>query len=101
YPYIGNNSSDSGLAVHDTFVKTNTIRHGNWDAATNGVVWAANIIDRNLPDSLFLPAKPTFFGELAWPPYGPFAPRSVISDMARIPAGYRLLYGTNPPAQYP
>lgn len=98
YPYSGNNGSGSGTAVHDSIVKTETLRHGNWDAANNAVVWDPAIADHTLPSSLYLPSKPSWFGNLAWPPYGPEAPTSVSSDLAKIPAGYRLLNGTNPPA---
>ena len=98
YPFSGNNDSDSGTAVHDPFVKTNTLRHGNWDAANNAVVWDPDIADHNIPNSLFLSRKPDWFGNLTWPPYGPSAPSSVTNDLAKIPAGYRLLYNRNPPA---
>lgn len=101
YPFIGNNGSGSGLAVHDSFVKTNTLRHGNWDAANNAVVWDPNIAERNIPNSLFLSSKPAWFGDLAWPPYGPSAPSTVTNDMAKIPAGYRLLNNANPPSGGP
>ena len=102
YPYSGNNGGGSGLAVHDSVVKTGTLRHGNWDAANNNVMWDGNIADRNVPNSLFLSSKPSWFGNLPWPPYGPTAPISgatgTTNDMARIPAGYRLLYNANPPS---
>jgi hypothetical protein len=82
-------------------VNTNTLRHGNWDAANNAVVWDSSIADHNLPNSLFLTAKPSWFGNLAWPPFGPEAPTDVASDLAKIPAGYRLLNNANPPSGGP
>ncbi|HYD39698.1 MAG TPA: hypothetical protein VEB43_02630 [Anaeromyxobacter sp.] len=42
-------------------------RHGNWDSVTGGVVWDPSNPHRTLPDSLFLSAKPAFFGDLPWP----------------------------------
>ena len=101
YPYSGNNGSSTGTAVQDSYVNTNTLRHGNWDAANNAVVWDSSIADHNLPNSLFLTAKPSWFGNLAWPPFGPEAPTDVASDLAKIPAGYRLLNNANPPSGGP
>jgi hypothetical protein len=98
YPFSGRNNSQSGTAVHDQLVKTGTLRHGNWDAANNAVMWDSGIADRNIPNSLFLSGKPSWFGNLEWPPYGPTAPSSVASDLARIPAGYRLINGMDPPS---
>ncbi len=97
YPYSGRNDSSSGTAVHDSIVKTTTLLHGNWDAANNAVVWDPAVADRALPDSLFLTSKPSWFGSLAWPAYGPNAPSNTVSDLAKIPAGYRLLYGISQP----
>lgn len=98
YPYSGNNSTSTGTAVQDYVVKTNTLRHGNWDAANNAVVWDASITDRDLPASLFLNSKPAWFGNLAWPPYGPEGvPSGPASDLEKIPAGYRLVNNLNPP----
>ena len=97
FPYSGNNSTGSGTAVQDSVVKTNTLRHGNWDAANNAVVWDSTITNHSLPNSLFRSSKPAWFGNLTWPPYGPEAPTSVASDLAKIPAGYRLVNDANPP----
>lgn len=104
YPMSGNNDTGSNSnAVHDPFVKTNTLRHGNWDAATTtngGIVWDPTIADHTIPSSMFLSAAPYFFGtnNYTWPPYGPSnAPVSMVDDLQKIPAGWRLLYGTNQP----
>jgi len=88
------------LAVHDAFVKANTLIHGNWDAHNNDVVWDSKIADKSIPNSLFLSSKPGWFGSLKWPPYGPDeSPTSVTGDLAKIPAGYRLVFGSNPPPE--
>lgn len=94
YPLSGNNTG----SPHDAFVKTNTLRHGNWDAAHDGVVWDSLISDTNIPNSLFLSSVPSFFGtNFSWPPYGPTAPVNMVQDLQAVPAGWRLLYGTNLP----
>lgn len=93
YPYSGNNSSSYGFAVIDNEVKTGTLRHGNWDAANDAVVWDPAVGNTNLDSSLFLDSKPAFFGSLAWPAYGPSEPTNIESDLLKIPAGYRLLKG--------
>ena len=41
-------------------------RHGNFDYASNSVKWASGY-EQTLPDSLYLSAKPSFFGDLHWP----------------------------------
>jgi hypothetical protein len=47
-----------------------TLRHANWDSATNGVVWNSSA-DRVLPASLYLNGKPNWWGTLQWPAIGP------------------------------
>ncbi len=43
------------------------LRHGNFDYVTNKVVWDPTIPSRTLPPSLYLEAKPAFFGDEPWP----------------------------------
>ncbi len=43
------------------------LRHGNFDYVTNTTVWDPKIATRELPPSLYLTAKPAFFGEELWP----------------------------------
>jgi hypothetical protein len=47
-------------------VVTSTHRHANWDYATDSVHWAAGY-DTTLPSSLYLSARPAFFGNNPWP----------------------------------
>jgi len=58
---------DAGQAAGAIF------RHGNWDSVSNAVVWDAAHPNHTLPASLYLSAKPAFFGELAWPWVDPTA----------------------------
>ena len=57
--------------VGHTLVKDTLMRHGNWDSVTNGVVWDPAISERTLPASLYRTTKPSWFGSLAWPAFGP------------------------------
>ena len=57
----------------DDRVTETLLRHGNFDFISNAVQWDPSIDDHNLPPSLYLTAKPEFFGDLAWPPVDPEA----------------------------
>lgn len=79
-------------------INTNTLRHGNWDSSTitnQGIVWDPTISDHAIPPSYYLLNKPSWFGNLTWPPIDPTNP-SVSASV--IPAGYRFLHGFDPPA---
>jgi hypothetical protein len=76
-----------GGETQDATVVARTLRHGNFDYVSNSVVWAANA-ERALPDSLYLTARPAFFGAERWPWVDPTgAPRlSVLPARARFDA---------------
>ncbi|HEX6737547.1 MAG TPA: hypothetical protein VF310_04730, partial [Vicinamibacteria bacterium] len=63
-------------------VVTTTHRHGNFDYATNTVHWAAGF-DQTLPNSLYLAARPDYFGSLTWPWVTPTAAPRVFTLPAR------------------
>ena len=75
YPNMGNNVCNETNALwydnHDPQVRATLLRHGNYDSATGAVVWDPSITDTNIPDSLYLAAKPGWWGNLRWPPIGP------------------------------
>jgi hypothetical protein len=52
---------------YDSLPLKSLIRHGNFDYVTNSQIWDATISDRNIPNSLYLTAKPVFFGNCPWP----------------------------------
>lgn len=54
-------SFDDGTALRGL------LRHGNFDYATNTIVWDPKIPSRELPPSLYLSEKPAFFGDELWP----------------------------------
>jgi len=81
-------------------VRNSLLRHYNWDfnTTTNGGVRYDNTgltSDLNLPNSLYLSGKPAYFGSLAWPPFDPR--NGSAAAVTSIPAGYRFVFGTNPP----
>jgi len=107
YPYSGNNSSvgvanspsTSQLNYIDLSVKSNTLIHGNWDAAGGSVKWNTNIADQTIPNSYYLPAKPEWFGPLNWPAYeSANGAAMTLMNLTNIPAGYRFIYGISPAA---
>jgi len=68
----------------DTLVASTLMRWGNYDTVDNAVLWNsaevpsglsdyANAVpaNHNLPLSFYLPAKPSWWGTMPWPPIGP------------------------------
>ena len=70
-----------------------TLIEGNWNSFSGKQDWT--ISPTAIPTSLFLSSKPTWFGDLAWPPIDPTKP--VTNDPTIIPAGYRFIHGVEPP----
>jgi hypothetical protein len=90
--------SDGDGTSDDPQSKATALRHGNYDYATSSTQWDPGIADHNLPSSLYLSNKPSFFGGLVWPSIG-----SDLSPLAgTIPAKERYegrpIPGSNPPA---
>jgi hypothetical protein len=53
-------------AFDDGTALRHLLRHGNFDYVTNAIEWAPGL-SRDLPPSLYLTAKPAFFGPELWP----------------------------------
>jgi hypothetical protein len=79
-------------AAPDARVVSTTHRHGNFDYATNSIQWADGY-DPQLPDSLYLPSKPAFFGDNPWPWVDPVgvAKLKALPARARYDAGRPLV----------
>jgi hypothetical protein len=76
--------------VSDASAKSRTLIHGNYDYIGAGTVWDKRNADRKLPASLYLRAKPAWFGALAWPAFGP----DLRPKVGTIPAVVRYDVGT-------
>ena len=88
---LGTDGTGSTGGQHDPNDVTPTIlRHGNYDYVTHSIVWDPAISGRGFPASLYLTAKPAFFGSLAWPAFGP----DLIPMVGTIPAKVRYDAGT-------
>jgi hypothetical protein len=70
--------------LEDSGVINSILRHGNWDSVNNAVVWDPNNSNHALPASLYLSAKPSWYGSCVWPPVDPASPTA-----ADIPAKLR------------
>ena len=72
----------------DPRVVSTTHRHGNFDYATNSVVWASGFL-QTLPSSLYLTSKPPFFGDNPWPWVDPVGTAKLytLPAKARFDAG--------------
>lgn len=61
-----------GSGVEDPNVEATLLRHGNFDYVTNSITWDPNIIDHDIPDSMYLSKIPDWWcKETPWPPIGP------------------------------
>jgi hypothetical protein len=75
----------------DPKVRSTVVREGNFDFLTNSVRWDHG--PQALPNSLYLTAKPAFFGDLPWPWVDPTGATKVWT----LPA--RVRFESTPPAQ--
>jgi len=89
---LGFRSPGSGT-ISDPNVQPRTMMHGNYDYIGGDTIWDARNTDRFMPASLYLSAKPAWFGALAWPPFGP----DLNPKVGTIPAVIRYNGGTVPP----
>jgi PKD repeat protein len=91
--------SDNCGGPDDPVVRSTLLRAYNWTSATstNGGIVLDGYTAGQIPNSLYLPntSKPSWFGNLAWPPVDPANPAYSMSR-TNIPAGYRFVYGVDP-----
>ena len=83
----------------DPKVLSTVLRGGNFDYVTNTVHWES-IAPQTIPNSLYLSAKPAFFGAYAWPWVDPtgLVKLSTLPAKARFDAGTSLRSSARQPA---
>jgi hypothetical protein len=82
-----------GFQEIDLDVAATAIQKGNH---FNGTGYIAGTLGADtIPNSMYLSAKPAFFGNLVWPPFNPQDANT--RSKTRIPAGYRYINGVDPP----
>jgi hypothetical protein len=69
----------------DPQVRATLVQHGNYDYFNNSVADWMPGVSHTIPNSLYLASKPSWFGSLDWPPYGP----DVAGFHKTIPAKHR------------
>jgi len=82
----------------DTNSAFTILRAYNWTSAfsTNGGVVNDGYTSSDVPASYYLNSKPSWFGFLTWPAVDPASP-AYSSSYTNIPAGYRDVFGVDPP----
>ncbi|MEM9773395.1 MAG: hypothetical protein AAF902_02360 [Chloroflexota bacterium] len=84
------NSSDGERGCGRT--RETTVNHGTHDYLTGKTTWDSSISERGFPSSIYLSGKPSFWGNSAWPMFGP--DRLGLSESQKvIPAKARYLAG--------
>lgn len=100
--FSGNEGTNAGFN-NDTLVKSTLFRWGNYDTVNAAVRWNTGEVpsgispypnpvpsSQTLPDSLYLSAKPAFYGSNPWPSIGPDISDGTVTGVAshvrRIPA---------------
>jgi len=81
----------------DPVVSSSMIRAMNWDSATttNAGLVSSGFTPADVPPSLLYASKPSYFGNLRWPPIDPTDP-VYASSRTNLPAAYRLMLGSDP-----
>jgi len=81
------NLTDDGSDSNDTSAAYSTaIVHGDYDYVKGTFTWSSSIASQNLPNSFYKSAKPTWFGSLAWPAFGPSPTAPTTALIGNIPA---------------
>jgi hypothetical protein len=65
---------------------TTAIIHGDYDFVKSTFRWSPMITNQNLPGSFYRATKPSWFGTLAWPAFGPQTTMPAAAQVGSIPA---------------
>lgn len=82
--YTSEGGTLSTAQKFDQNVAGTLIRHGNYDYATRSVLWEPSIIDRNIPVSMYLVERPSWWGAARWPAVDPTNDERVTKIPAQI-----------------
>ena len=82
----GAHPGPGGFQELDLDVPATTILKGNFNYKNQGVPPSESLGGASLPKSLYLKEKPAWFGDLAWPPFGP----DTDFEKNKIPAQVRF-----------
>jgi hypothetical protein len=81
------NLSDGGWDSGDSSASYDTaIIHGDYDYLKGTFRWNSSLSVTDLPASMYLGAKPAWFGSLAWPAFGPTPGAPTTARVGNIPA---------------
>jgi hypothetical protein len=83
YANLSDDGDDSG---NNDKPYTTAIIHGDYDFVTGSFRWSDDINEKSLPGSLVYAARPSWFGSLAWPAFGPSPSTPTSALIGNIPA---------------
>ncbi len=75
---------------YDSRVTNTLFWHGNFDYVSRTTKWDLSTPNHDLAASLYLNARPSYFGNLTWPPFGP-GPSDDVPQVGTIPALQRWI----------
>lgn len=84
------------LGEGDLQVQATTIRHGNFDYVTRSTKWDPANADHALPDSLYMPSKPAFFGTTPWPSVTPENTSNPIAGELPAKVRFDAIFNASP-----
>ncbi len=95
--------SSSQDGPYQSTVRSTTILHGNYDYKTKGVAFWDGGSSHGMRNSMYYSSKPAFFGNCAWPVYGPDlnSVTNTLPAKARYEGSTACGGGSNPPPTVP
>jgi PKD repeat protein len=99
---LGIHNGGYGDYPDDPVTATTMYRHGNYDIVNKAIVWNSTNSDHSIPNSLYHLSKPTWFGDRRWPAFDPTNGAAIAANTmsaTNIPAGYRFIFGIDPPGR--
>jgi parallel beta-helix repeat protein len=88
-------SPEDSIAVSQVFRAVNA---GFTNASGAATMFLGGFTTNDLVNSYFHTSKPGYFGSLNWPAYDPSRTTLAAIDKTNNPAGYRYVFGVDPPS---